>query len=142
MSYVLLADLINVFHMLIILFIIVAPFTNLTPLLILHITFSISLLVHWIGNNNTCSLTLMESYLRGINSTESYSHKFIAPMYDIGDTEWSNICYIIVISLMLFSIYKLYTSEIVKKKYEIYIKSNESVSFGDYIKYFFSLLEY
>ena len=106
-----LANIIRIFHILIILFILIAPFTNLTALLILHITFSTSLLVHWIFNSNECSLTLLESRLRGLPSNESFSYKFISPMYNISNTDWSYFCYIITISLMCVSIYKLYHSE-------------------------------
>ena len=83
-----LANIIWFLHVLIILFILIAPFTNLTALLILHITFSISLLVHWAFNSNECSLTLLESQLRGIPRNESFSYKFISPVYNI-----CNICF-------------------------------------------------
>jgi hypothetical protein len=96
---------------LIILFVLIAPFTNLTALLILHITFCISLLVHWLFNSNECSLTLLESQLRGLPRNESFSYKFISPIYNISNTDWSYFCYIITISLMCVSIYKLYYSE-------------------------------
>lgn len=106
-----LANIIRIFHILIILFVLIAPFTNLTALLILHITFSISLLVHWAFNSNECSLTLLESQLRGLPRNESFSYKFISPIYNISNTDWSSFCYIITISLMCLSIYKLYHSE-------------------------------
>ena len=106
-----LANLIRIFHLFIILFILIAPFTNLTALLILHITFSISLLVHWVCNSNECSLTLLESQLRGLPKNESFSYKFISPMYDISNSDWSRFCYVITIFLMCISIYNLYYSE-------------------------------
>jgi len=106
-----LADIVSLFHTLIILFVVFAPFTKYTPFLILHVTFCISLLVHWIGNNNSCSLTLLESSLRGIQPNQSYSHKFIAPMYDISQSSWSTICYTITVSLMMLSIYYLYNDQ-------------------------------
>jgi predicted neutral ceramidase superfamily lipid hydrolase len=115
-----LANIIRIFHILIILFFLVAPFTNLTALLILHITFSISLLVHWIFNSNECSLTLLESKLRGLPSNESFSYKFISPIYSISNTDWSHVCYIITISLMFLSIYKLYHSEKLAKTIRCY----------------------
>jgi len=106
-----LANFISIFHSLIILFVLLAPFTKYAPILILHITFCISLLVHWIGNNNACSLTLLECSLRGIQPTQSYTHKFIAPMYDISSTSWSIICYIVTIFLMMLSIFFLYNDQ-------------------------------
>jgi hypothetical protein len=107
---ILLANLIYIFHILVIIFILLAPFTKIPSILILHITFSISLLVHWFNNNNICSLSLLESYLRGTDYDKSFTHKFIAPVYDISNTEWSDLCYKTVIILMSISIYFLITS--------------------------------
>lgn len=116
-----LANIISLFHSLIIIFILVAPFTSSLYILILHITFSMSLLLHWYHNSNVCALSIMESQLRGLDYTESYTHKFIAPMYDISKTTWSEICYIITIILMFVSIYRLWNSErwsVIKECYE------------------------
>ncbi len=103
----LLADIIYVFHIFIILFVILAPFSNYSPILLLHVTGCISLLIHWYANNNMCSLTLIESKLRGIEEYESFSHKFIAPIYDISKTSWSKICYVITLTVFTISLYKL-----------------------------------
>jgi|UniRef100_A0A6C0DUN5 hypothetical protein len=108
---IMLANLIWVFHTLVILFILIGPFLNSPALWVLHITFSISLLVHWYGNNNMCSLSMFEAKLRGLDYTDSFSHQFIAPIYDISNTQWSTLCYIITITLMTISIYYLYNSE-------------------------------
>ena len=116
MENIVLANFIFMFHTLIILFILFAPFIDIPAILILHITFSICLLVHWWANNNICSLSLLESKLRGMDHTESFTHKFIAPIYDISQTEWSRICIIITIILLCISSYKLYYS---KKTFKI-----------------------
>ncbi len=108
---ILLANLIRLFHIIIILFVFIIPFSNIPSLLILHITFSLSLLLHWYTNSNECSLTLLESKLRGIDRNAGFTHKFIAPIYDISLTKWSSICYIIIIILISISIYKLYNSK-------------------------------
>jgi hypothetical protein len=49
----------------------------------------------------------MESQLRGLKYTETFTHKFVGPLYDISETDWNKICYIIVISAMMLSIYNL-----------------------------------
>lgn len=91
----------------VILFVLFAPFFNYTNILILHITFSLSLLVHWFTNSNECSLSRLESYFRGMDSTCTFSHQFIAPIYDVSQTNWDTICYAIVFITMGLSIYKL-----------------------------------
>lgn len=105
----LLADGIFLFHSIIILFILFAPFINIPAILILHITFALSLMVHWNANSNVCSLSVFESYLRGLNTREdTFTHQFIAPLYDISATEWSNIVWIVTFVVLCISIYKLY----------------------------------
>lgn len=115
-----LANIIYVFHILVILFVIFAPFSNIPSILIIHIAFSFSLLVHWIANNNACSLTYMESKLRGIDVKESFTHQFISPVYDISKTDWSKICYIATIILLMISVYKLATSKAFSKSLKCY----------------------
>ena len=74
---IILANIIFVFHIIIILFILIAPFTNKIALLILHIVFSLCLLLHWHLNSNVCSLSILESHLRGLDYTNTFSHQFI-----------------------------------------------------------------
>lgn len=119
---ILLANAISLFHIMIILFVLIAPFTNIVALLILHVTFCLSLLVHWYTNNNICSLSVMEAKLRGLEYTDSFSHKFIGPVYDVSKTTWSTICYIITIVLMIVSIHYIYKSN---KFNMIYKQCNE-----------------
>lgn len=115
-----LANMIHLFHVVVIVFVLLAPFSNIPAFLILHVTFSFSLIVHWYNNNNECSLTYMEAKLRGLDRTESFTHKFISPLYDISKTEWSKLCYIITIVLMSVSIYYLYHSDKVSKAWQCF----------------------
>lgn len=103
-----LANFIRLLHILLVLFILIAPFTNTPGYLILHITLSISLLTHWVGNSDICSLSLLESKLRGNAYSETFMHQIVAPVYKINETSLSKISYIVVITLMCVSMYKLY----------------------------------
>ena len=105
---ILLADIIYYFHILIVLFIIITPFTNMLSLLILHVTFSICLLLHWKANNNVCSLSMLESYLRGVDRESTFSHQFIAPVYDISSSDWCHISTILTLILLFISLSKLF----------------------------------
>lgn len=122
-----LANIIFVFHLMIVLFVLFAPFTKIPAILILHITFCISLLVHWYTNSNVCSLTLLEGHLRGMNPTHTFSHQLIAPMYDISDTDASTISYIITYITMTISIYYLYNSKEFIEALENYNKSGGGI---------------
>lgn len=105
-----LAELIKIFHILIVIGMIIFPFTGIPALLILHITFSISLLIHWAANSDVCSLSVLESQLRGTNRTETFTHQFIAPIYSISENSWNRVIVISTWLLMFYSIYSLTNS--------------------------------
>lgn len=110
----LLANIIWAFHTSIILFVLFAPFTQIPSILVLHITFSISLLLHWYTNSNVCSLTVIESYLRGLPQNNTFMYQLIGPVYNISKTHLNILSYIIVFLTMGVSIYYLYNSKVFK----------------------------
>jgi uncharacterized protein involved in cysteine biosynthesis len=112
-----LSYIINVFHLIVILFILLGPFIykNSPLVLVLHIVSSISLLIHWYYNDDTCCLTELETYLSGGDKVDTFSYKFISPIYKISEKDWSKVCYVLTIGLMFISIYYLITSEKSKK---------------------------
>ena len=123
-----LADLVFLFHCIIVLFILFAPFTDIPAILILHIIFSICLFVHWYANSNVCSLSVLESNLRGLDRTNTFTHQFIGPVYDISSSEWSSIIWMITFFIMSISIYKLYHSYKFKIAWECYNKLKKEES--------------
>jgi hypothetical protein len=128
----LLADAIFVFHCIIILFVLLAPFSNIPAILILHITFAICLLVHWHANSNVCSLSILEAHLRGLDSREdTFTHQFVAPMYDISATTWSNMVWSITIIVLCISVYKLYNTEKFKTAWKCYSDMEPKEAFSD-----------
>jgi hypothetical protein len=138
----LLANLIWIFHFIVVLFVVIAPFSNVPIILLLHATFSISLLVHWYTNNNICSLSLMESQLRGLDYTESFTHKLISPIYDISKTEWSNLSYIITLVLFTISAAKIYNDPRWKMAWESLVQTHETMKNNTNIGVFHKLIVY
>ena len=106
-----LATFVMIFHLVLILFTILAPFTNSIGTLVLHITWSLTLFLHWAASSNACSLTLLEAKLRGVAYTETFMHRLISPFYDIQEGVLTRIIYIATILLMALSVYKLYSSK-------------------------------
>jgi hypothetical protein len=100
---ILLANLIRILHIAIIMFILFVPICNLIPLLLLHITFCLSIYVHWACNNNVCALSLVESKLRGIPLEKSFVSNVVSPFYDVPDN-WIKIALFVLffISLIKF----------------------------------------
>lgn len=112
-----LLNIITVLHMLFVLFVIVVPFTSSNYLLFLHALFIPFLLFHWVLNDNTCALTIIERKLRQQISgsdkidDECITCKLIEPVYDFRKNHetFTTIIYTITITLWLISVYKLYS---------------------------------
>lgn len=106
---------INVLHLIVILFIVCAPFSNSNYLLSMHAIVIPFIILHWILNNNTCSLTVAEKYIReqtyGVAPTddECFAYKFISPIYDFNKNyeAYSYFTYSTTIILWLITMYNL-----------------------------------
>jgi hypothetical protein len=120
-----LAKAISLFHTLVVLFVIFGTFSQNPSILILHITFLCCLLVHWAGNSAMCSLSVMESRLRGVKNTKTFTHQFISPLYLIPETSWNQIVTGITVLLLILSVNNLRTNKKFIKALEC-IKSSES----------------
>ncbi len=81
------ASLIRVIHVVVVLFIGLTPFhyNAAWPTLLMHVTSSLSLLVHWYFNDDSCFLTLLETKMRGVDVTESFIHQLVSPFYKVHD---------------------------------------------------------
>jgi len=112
-----LAGCISVLHVLLIIFIIVVPFYPRADwmLLVLHVSSVMTLVVHWMLNNDGCFLTLVESRLRGIDDTESFMHRIVSPVYKIDDLELKSLVSNITPLLGLVSLLRLIRSRDVIK---------------------------
>ncbi len=108
--------LINVLHLIVILFVIASPFSNSNYLLFMHAIVVPFILLHWILNNNTCSLTVAEKYIRSktygvdANEDECFTYQFIAPIYDFNKNydSFSYFTYTLTIGLWVVTMYNLY----------------------------------
>ena len=80
--------LINIIHLIVIIFVLAAPFSNSNYLMLLHVIVIPFIILHWILNNNTCCLTVAEKYIREKNTgmvvkeDECFTYQLVAPIYD------------------------------------------------------------
>ncbi len=124
--------LITVLHVLVIIFVVGAPFSDSNYLLIMHLIIVPFILLHWVLNNNTCSLTVAEKFIRDttagdiMDKEDCFTYKFIAPIYDFNknNNDYSSFTYILTIGLWLITVYNLL------RKY----KNGEINSFADMSK--------
>lgn len=137
----LLANIVWLFHISIILFIVLAPFTQIPAILILHITFAICLLVHWYTNSNTCSLTILEAYLREMPPSKTFMYQFISPLYNISSTDLNTLAYIVTCITMFISIYFLYNNTKFNETMKCYSELKNK-TFNNIIKCFQPLFLY
>lgn len=107
--------LINILHIIVIIFILCAPFSGSNYLLFMHTIIVPFIMLHWALNNNTCSLTVMEKFVREKaygakpSDDECFTYKFIAPIYDFNKNHeaFSYFTYIATFSLWSISVYNL-----------------------------------
>ena len=131
--YKFLLYLIIALHTLLVLFIVLIPFIGKNYLLFLHIITGITILIHWIANNNICSLTIIEYKLREIitkkpvNRQDCFMARLIDPIYDFKKNNHNRriFLYTVLIGLTLFSAYKLrrnYKEGKLKNIFDFYFK--------------------
>lgn len=131
--YKFLLYLIIVLHTLLVLFIVTIPFFGKNYLLFLHALVGTGILIHWIANNNICSLTILEYKLREIitgkpvERNDCFMARLMDPIYDFKNNNYSLsvFLYVILISLTLLSMYKLrrnYKNGNLKNIYDFYFK--------------------
>ncbi len=114
--YSILLNLINLIHVIIILFILVVPFTSHLFLLFVYFVTVPFIMLHWLINNDTCALTIIEQYLRiklnnnvYVPTDKCISYKLFSPIYNFTKNSSVGSMYIWLISIVLYSIvyYKL-----------------------------------
>ena len=108
--------LINIIHILVIVFVVIVPFTNNNLLLLLHSIVIPFIMLHWILNNDSCAITLIEKYIRiqinggnYIDDKDCLSYKVIGPIYNFMNEhiDYSKWTWIMTIMLWFVTLYKL-----------------------------------
>jgi len=112
---ILLARVINILHILFVIFVVSTPFTSINYILLLHSVFLPFLILHWVMNDNTCVLTLVERQARKQALGDNYIEedcitcKLIEPIYNFKNDykTFNKLIYTVTIALWSVSIYKL-----------------------------------
>lgn len=85
--HLLLLRIITLIHLLFVLFVIFTPFIGSPYFLLLHLILVPFIIIHWICNDNTCVLTVIEKYLKKkiygkVDEKECITCRLIEPVYD------------------------------------------------------------
>jgi hypothetical protein len=102
-----LANLIWILHILFILWFVLTPFTNNKPMLALHFVGGASLFVHWALGQDTCTLTLIEQKLRGVECKDSFFFNLVSPIYKISDEQLRPFVWIVSLALWSVTVSKI-----------------------------------
>ena len=107
--------LINILHLIIIIFVLAVPFSDSNYLIFLHIIIIPFIMIHWVFNNNTCCLTVAEKFIRQktigtkIKEEDCFTYQLIAPIYDFNKNHeaFATFIYILTTCLWLISVHSM-----------------------------------
>lgn len=102
-----LANLVWLLHVAFVLWMVLTPFSNNEPMLVLHLFVGPFLWMHWLLSDDTCSLTLLESYLRGVPCDKSFFHSVVSPVYKIQDDDIRAASWVASVVLWLITLSKV-----------------------------------
>jgi hypothetical protein len=103
-----LAWLVRLLHIVLVIFVCVGPFVNDLHLLLLYLMVVPFIYLHWVTNNDTCALTLMECKLRGIEPGKSFIHSLVSPVYKFNEQHESTFVWLATFALWLVAVYRYY----------------------------------
>lgn len=101
------AAVVRALHWLFVAFVALAPFTSSRRLLVLHAFIVPFLWLHWVLNDDTCALTLIENRLRGVTNGQSFFYALVSPVYRIRDSTLRAACWLASVGLWLLTVRKV-----------------------------------
>jgi hypothetical protein len=103
-------------HIMYILFVVITPFVNYNYFLLLHFICVPFMMLHWLCNDNTCALTIIERNIKkklnkDYTDDDCFTCKLIEPVYDFkkNNSNYQVFIYGITIFLWLITTCKLYS---------------------------------
>ena len=99
------ADFIFGLHVLLLLFVVLTPFIGTPEWILIDLMLMVSIYLHWIVNDNTCALTVLEKTLRGTpDDKETFFGRLFGEMYTFGRD--NKLSWAIIVVLMLVATYR------------------------------------
>lgn len=93
MMWSLAGTVIWVLHMLLVCFVALAPFSGERWALVLHFLTVPFLWIHWLLNDDTCALTMLEKAVRGVDDSQSFFYSVVSPVYKVKDDTLRSWCW-------------------------------------------------
>lgn len=108
---------VRILHWMLIAFIIIVPFTGSEWLLAMHAVMIPGIIIHWITNNNMCSLSFIEAKLTNQPMESTFIAKVLDPFFQINN----EMIYAAIIGLWLFGLYQLRQTDFRLIRISLYI---------------------
>lgn len=120
------ANIVRVIHILVVLFVVLVPFSrnffapdSIYPgfLLLLGAILLPWLVMHWLVNDSTCCLTVLESQLRGVPMNGTFMHSILDPVYrfvsddHLNNKTLSSVVIVVTTGLWLKTLWELKTMQ-------------------------------
>ena len=101
-------NIINILHLILVIFIIIAPFVNIKEIKINVLIILIYLLFQYLTGYNRCGLTELEYYFMKEDYKEGFLYRIINPVIKVPEKYFDNWLYIFHIIYVIILIYQLY----------------------------------
>ena len=109
------ANIVNIVHKFIILFVIGVPLVGNIPIMLINFVFMLGIMVHWYFNSNVCALTVLEKFIRGTPyDNETFFGQLFGKVYSIQND--SNIYWIGMYILIAITITRILYILLSKKR--------------------------
>ena len=111
------ANFIRFLHILLMVFLLLTPFSNNIYLLKISLLLIPFLMLHWITNNDTCALTEIEKYLRGTSySYDTFIGSLVGPVFMLDNIDQISRYIIYLVSTILWLISAHNYKNLLKRK--------------------------
>ena len=99
--------IIQILHILVILYVLMGPFIQEPLNMFLYLLIIPFLVLHWVFNNNSCALTIMEAKMRNIPLDQGFIYRVITPIFKINHLKLSTAIYMVTIFLWIWVVIKM-----------------------------------
>ena len=101
-------NIINMIHLILVIFIIISPFINVKEIKINVLIFLIYLLFQYLTGYNRCGLTELEYYFMKEEYKEGFLYRIISPIIKVPEKYFDNWLYVFHIIYVIILMYQLY----------------------------------
>jgi hypothetical protein len=109
----LLADVIFLIHILIFVFLLIAPFSTNHRILLVELVFILGIIVHWWFGNSECCLTVLEKHIRNEpGDTKTIFGRIFGTVYTFGNDKL--ITQLGLLTLFMITLYRIKITSAIK----------------------------